>query len=167
MNFLCKSSAAIALCIAAAAPAASATQRDAPSLLDTVVLWLVANFDLAAPSDSPALATVPDAELVAMRYGIGTDVRPGEVVAVYDDRGRTIYLSDSWTGSTPAEISVLVHEMVHHLQSVSDMRFACAAEREVLAYRAQDDWLGLFGETLESAFGIDAATLLVGTVCTH
>jgi hypothetical protein len=32
---------------------------------------------------------------------------------------------------------------------------------------AQNDWLVLFGETLETAFGIDAATLLVGTVCTH
>lgn len=167
MNVFRKGSATIALCMALAAPAAGATPRDAPSLLDTVMLWLVTNFDLEAPVDAPALVTVPDAELVAMRYGIGTAVRPGEVVAVYDDPGRTIYLSDSWTGSTPAELSVLVHEMVHHLQAASDMRFACPAEREVLAYRAQDAWLGLFGESLESAFGIDAATILVGTVCTH
>ena len=97
---------------------------------------------LAAPVSPPALVGVPDAELVAMRYGPGAEVRPGDVVAVNDDPGRTIYLSESWTGSTPAE-------------------------REVLAYRAQDAWLGLFGESLESAFGIDAATLLVGTVCTH
>ena len=47
------------------------------------------------------------------------------------------------------------------------MRFACPGERETLAYRAQDAWLGLFGESLESAFGIDAATVLVATVCTH
>lgn len=167
MNLLCKGSATIAVCIAIAGSATGATPRDAPSLLGTVMLWLVTNFDLAASAEPPALVTVPDAELVAMRYGIGTAVRSSEVVAVYDDPGRTIYLSDSWTGSTPAELSVLVHEMVHHLQSVSDVRFACPAEREVIAYRAQEAWLGLFGESLESAFGIDAATLLVGTVCTH
>lgn len=159
--------AAIALCFALSSPAAGGTARDAPSLLDTVMLWLVANFDLAVTAELPSLASLPDAELVAMRYGEGTPVRPGEVVALYDDPGRTIYLSESWTGNTPAELSVLVHEMVHHLQSASDMRFACPAEREVLAYRAQDAWLGLFGESLESAFGIDRATLLVGTVCTH
>jgi len=162
-----KRSATIALCMVVAAPAAGATPREAPPLLDTVILWLVNNFNLAAPAEPPALVTVPDAELVAMRYGTGTAVRPGQVVAVYDDDGRTIYLSDSWTGSTPAELSVLVHEMVHHLQAASDMRFACPAEREVLAYRAQGAWLGLFGESLESAFGIDAATILVSTVCTH
>ena len=167
MNRLCKGSVAIALCIAVAGTASGATLRDAPSLLGTVMLWLATNFDLAFSAEPPALVTVPDTELVAMRYGVGTAVRPGEVVAVYDDPGRTIYLSDSWTGSTPAELSVLVHEMVHHLQSGSDMRFACPAEREVVAYRAQEAWLGLFGESLESAFGIDAATLLVGTVCTH
>ncbi len=47
------------------------------------------------------------------------------------------------------------------------MRFACPGEREALAYHAQDAWLGLFGESLESAFGINDATLLVSTVCTH
>ena len=68
-------------------------------------------------------------------------------------------MSTSLSQHPPAELSVLVHEMVHHLQAASDMRFACPAEREVLAYRAQGAWLGLFGESLESAFGIDAATL--------
>jgi hypothetical protein len=169
VNFFCKRPATVALCIAIAiaGPAAEAAPRNEPSLLHTITLWLAANFDLVVSMDSPALVSVPDAELIAMRYGPGTAVRPGDVAAVYDDRGRTIYLSENWTGSTPAELSVLVHEMVHHLQSAAAMRFACPAEREVLAYRAQDAWLSLFGESLESAFDIDAATLLVGTVCTR
>ncbi|NDW58803.1 hypothetical protein G0P98_20095 [Yangia sp. PrR004] len=150
-----------------AGPASTATSRFAPPLLDTIVLWLVANFDLTATAELPTLASVPDAELVAMRYGDDAQIRPGVVVALYDDIGRTIYLSEGWTGRTPAELSVLVHEMVHHLQSTSGMRFACPAEREILAYRAQEDWLNFFGESLESAFGIDRAMLLVGTVCTH
>lgn len=167
MNRFAALPAAILLCIAPTGPAATSTSRDAPSVLDTVTMWLVANFDLAAPAELPALASLPDAELVAMRYGEGAPVRPGDVVALYDDPDRTIYLSESWTGRTPAEVSVLVHEMVHHLQSAAGMRFACPAEREVLAYRAQGDWLGLFGESLEGAFGIDRAMILVGTVCTH
>ena len=167
MKPLRRVSAAITICFALACSASGATPRDAPSLLGMVMLWLTANFELAIAAVRLALVTVPEVELVAMRYGIATAARPGEVVAVYEDPSHTIYLSDNWTGSTPAELSVLVHEMVHHLQSVSDMRFACPAEREIVAYRAQEAWLNLFGESLESAFDIDAATLLVATVCTH
>jgi hypothetical protein len=156
-----------ALCLAAATPATAAERLDAPPLIDTIALWLAANFDLPSPVEAPLLITVPAAELVAIRYGSGTTVPPGEIVATYDDARRTIYLSEGWTGRTPAELSVLVHEMVHHLQSEADMRFACPGEREAVAYRAQDAWLGLFSMDLESTFGIDAATLLVATACTH
>lgn len=165
MNLTVIGSAATALLLAAAP--ASAEPRDAPLLLGTITLWLAANFDLPPDADLPALASVPDVELVTMRYGAGSGVEPGDVVAVYDDGAGTIYLAEDWTGRSPADLSVLVHEMVHHLQAAADLRFACPGEREKLAYRAQDAWLGLFGESLESAFGIDAATLLVGTVCVN
>lgn len=79
MNLLCKRAATLALCIATAGTANGATPRDAPSLLDTGMLWLAANFDLDVSAEPPAVVTVPDAELVAMRYGAGTAVRPGEV----------------------------------------------------------------------------------------
>lgn len=150
-----------------ATQAATSEPRDAPPLLDTIALWLVANFDLPVPAEPPDLVSVPDVDLVAMRYGPGSTVAPGTVVAVYDDVARIIYLSEGWTGRTPAELSVLVHEMVHHLQKAGDMRFACPSEREAVAYHAQEAWLGQFGESLQSAFGISPAMLLVGTVCTY
>jgi hypothetical protein len=158
---------ALALCLAGAAPVAATGPGNPPPLLDTIALWLGVNYGLPEPAAAPALVRVRPSKLVTMRYGAGTTVPPGDVVAVYDDGARTIYLSEGWTGRTPAELSVLVHEMVHHLQAEADMRFACPGAREKLAYRAQEAWLGLFGESLESAFGIDAATLLVGTVCVH
>jgi hypothetical protein len=164
-------SASFALCLAATPPLSAtpeaAQPRDAPPLLDTIVLWLSANFDLPASKQPPRLATLPEADLITMRYGPEAQVAPGQVVAVYDDADGTIYLSEKWTGRSPAEISVLVHEVVHHLQSSADQRFACPAERERLAYHAQGEWLALFGETLVTAFDIDAATLLVSTVCFH
>ncbi len=167
MHLPMTSSAIVALWLAAANPVATTTPRAAPPLLDMIELWLAANFELPAAAQGPALASVPEAELVAMRYGPEATVPPGLVVAVYDDTTRTICLSDGWTGRSPADLSVLVHETVHHLQAAAGMRFACPAAREALAYEAQDAWLGLFGESLESAFGIDAASRLVGTVCTH
>jgi hypothetical protein len=158
-------STAIALCLAGVAPAA-AEPLQPPPLLDTIALWLEINFDLPAAQKHPRLATLPAAELVEMRYGSESSVSPGEVVAVYDDNG-TIYFTEGWTGDSPAQLSVLVHEMVHHLQISADMRFACPGEREAVAYRAQEAWLELFGMNLETTFGIDPAMMLFATVCTH
>src|SRR5688500_1213719 len=122
-------SAALALCLAAAAPAA-AENRLPPSLLDTIELWLGANFGLPPAGENPDLVIVPATRLVEIRYGAGSTVPPGEVVAAYDEKSRVIYLTEGWTGRTPAQLSVLVHEMVHHLQASADMRFVCPAERE-------------------------------------
>ena len=68
-------------------------------------------------------------------------------------------------GRPPAEVSVLVHELVHHLQNVSRMKFTCPQEREKDAYAAQHAWLALFGRTLEQEFEIDPMTVLVRTNC--
>lgn len=159
--------AVLALSLAAAAPAAAAEIRDPPTLIETIELWLVANFGLTAAAEPPNLVSIPASELVEIRYGPASSVAPGEVVAAYDEASRTIYLTEGWTGRSPGQLSVLVHEMVHHLQASADTRFACPAEREILAYRAQDAWLQLFGTDLESTFGIDETMRLVGTVCTH
>lgn len=154
------------VCLAAANPAAAAEPVETPPVLETIGLWLAANYDLPL-AQPPALVTAPAIELVTMRYGAGSAVSSPEVVAVYDEGVNTIFLTAGWTGRTPAELSVLVHEMVHHLQAAAEMRFACPGEREALAYRAQDAWLRLFGTDLKSTFSIDPATLLVATVCTH
>jgi len=88
-----------------------------------------------------------------------------EIVAVYEDATQTIFLPEGWAGASPAEMSVLVHEMVHHLQGNAKLGYACPQEREKLAYAAQQRWLGLFGRTLSSEFEIDPFTLLVRTGC--
>jgi hypothetical protein len=88
-----------------------------------------------------------------------------EVIAVYRDDTRTIYLNESWTGTSPAEVSVLVHEMVHHLQNVAGLKYECPAAREKPAYLAQNAWLQRFGSDLETEFEIDMMTMLVTTSC--
>lgn len=165
--------ATLALCLSTmtAAPMPAFAQEgrmpDAPPLLDTLALWLEANFDLPRAARDPHLVTLPRPELIAMRYGDGAGVDPDRVVALYDEATNTIYLSEGWTGRSPAELSILVHELVHHMQAMAGHRFACPAARERLAYDVQDAWLALFGEDLETAFNLDPAMLLVGTVCTH
>jgi hypothetical protein len=144
------------------------------ALLTTIALWLSLNFDLPANYDHPTVEFASPAQIAAKRYpglpqdhaGAGqTHHRSWSVVAVYDMRKRTIYLPQSWTGQTPAESSILVHEMVHHLQNAAGLKFACPEERERMAYEAQDKWLRLMGRSLQQDFEVDRFTLLVVSAC--
>ena len=134
-------------------------------LITLIITWLSSNFDLPATYEHPSVQLVPSQQLVVMRFGAIASAGGSQPLAVYHDRSRTIYLSDDWTGTTPAELSVLVHEVVHHLQNMSKLTYQCAAARETLAYAAQEKWLRLFGRSLESEFEIDPMTLKIATAC--
>jgi len=151
------------------------------ALLTALVTWIAANFDLPRDYDHPQVQLVPAMEITFLRYQAFTPAQRREVlnslpantegshrrevVAVYDDRTKTIFLPDTWTGKTPADLSVLVHEMVHHLQNSAQMNYECPGARERLAYAAQDKWLNLFGRDLSSEFELDAFTLKMTTAC--
>ena len=152
--------------------------RPKHDLMRAIAMWISAEFDLPAATDLPPVVRASENRMIALRYRAGNPAGPvdpaarnaspeagHEIVALYDDRAQAIYLNKDWTGNTPAEISVLVHETVHHLQNLAGSRFGCAGEREKLAYRAQARFLDLFGRTLETEFGIDPMTLLVRTAC--
>jgi hypothetical protein len=88
-----------------------------------------------------------------------------DVYAIYDDASRTIYLPQDWNANSPTHVSVLVHELVHHLQNAGGLKYDCAGAREGPAYRAQSRWLELFGKTLVEEFEIDPMTVLVRSNC--
>jgi hypothetical protein len=154
--------------------------RSMEALLTEIATWLSANSDLPATLDQPRVEFASPMRLVAMRYkGMLPDrwredsardpamqaAQAREVVAVYNDKTRTIFLPDAWTGTTAAELSVLVHEMVHHLQNLAGLTYECPAAREKPAYLAQDQWLRLYGLDLETEFEIDKFTVVVSSAC--
>ena len=151
------------------------------ALLTVIVTWLSINFGLPATHERPRVEFASPAQMAAVRYSRLAAVRPDrvaaesgrlappktgeDVFAIYDNATRTIYLHENWTGATPADSSLLVHEVVHHLQNAAGMKFACAGEREKDAYRAQRAWLALFGRTLEQEFELDPMTILLRSNC--
>lgn len=152
-----------------------------PALLTWIIDWLSADVDLPAIPDLPRVKLVPPEALFALRFGAShlesspcvehscrstvSSELEHTTVALYDDATRTIYLREGWTGTTPAELSVLIHEMVHHLQNLGELTYECAEARERSAFIAQARWLERFGQTLESEFSLDPMTLLVRTMC--
>src|SRR5215472_1154411 len=140
-----------------------------PQTLFSLETWVSTQFDLPAIHEHPSIEFASPAKIVSLRFaGLPSD--PGEqvasndralsaqhdTIAIYYDATRTIYLPEGWTGDTPAELCVLVHEVVHHFQNVLRLKYECPQEREKLAYIAQDRWLALFGHSLESDFHMDA-----------
>jgi hypothetical protein len=157
--------------------------RPTEALLDEIVIWLASNFDLPAIKDRPTIAFVSPTKLAAMRAEdqafsqrrvrtsdseepvVPTDRR--RVVALYDNIEKAIFLSDDWKVTSQADQSVLVHEMVHHLQNVGRLKFECSMAREKLAYLAQDQWLGRSGMSLEQEFEVDMFTVLISSSCMY
>jgi hypothetical protein len=137
------------------------------ALVEAAALWVAAETGLAAPPVLPQLAALDAGTIDALRSDLALAATwPSEgTIAVYSTRTATIYLPPGWTGETAAEVSILVHEMVHHFQQASDQRFACPEAREEAAYAAQRAFLKQSGESLESAFDFDPMFLLLATRC--
>jgi hypothetical protein len=144
------------------------------ALLTAIVVWLSANYDLPASFEHPRIEFASAKDMTSRFYesiarqqqaGMVLNQPEPDVVSLYSNETKTIYLLNSWKGKTPGELSMLVHEMVHHLQNVGQLKFACTQEREKLAYKAQDGWLGLFGSNLMQELQIDPFSLLVKTNC--
>lgn len=134
-------------------------------LISALVLWLSLNFGLPQSEDHPTVLLVPPEHLAARRYGAQRAASGTEVVALYDPREQTVLLPHGWDRSEVADVSVLVHELVHHLQAKAGEEHRCPAAQEKLAFNAQDAWLKLFGTSLAESFGLDPMTLKVRTSC--
>ena len=142
--------------------------------MTAIVTWLSANTDLPPMYEHPAVRFIPQSEIASMHYAeftperwtyIAADGSREEIVSVYSTVSKTIFLQSDWSGVSPAEISVLVHEMTHHLQNAGGLRYECPAAREKLAYAAQALALAQYGKTLEGEFETDNLTLLARTTC--
>lgn len=133
------------------------------SSLDPVVTWLSNVLKL------PAIYELPRVEYAQVKLaaapgdgGLASRLR---IPSRYDDAKRTIYLSGDWNGKAPESVSLLIHEMTHHLQNIAKIPYPCPQWRDKLAYVAQERWLAAYGRSLEKDFGIDPLTYLLSTEC--
>ena len=63
----------------------------------------------------------------------------GRMRGLYDPASGTVYLVAPWSASDADDVSVLLHELVHHRQAVH--HWYCPGAQEEAAYRLQDQWL--------------------------
>jgi hypothetical protein len=135
-------------------------------LISVIILWLSLTFAFPTAPERPQVRHVPPQHLTSIRFGgvVGAG-HDQNVLGAYDARSQTVFLRDDWDSRNAADVSVLVHELVHFLQDRASWSYECPGEREALAYEAQQRWLQLFGKSLEGAFDLDAMTLKLRTAC--
>jgi hypothetical protein len=136
-------------------------------LIAVLSVWAAATTGLPEAPHPPKIQQFEQQHIGAMysgRYDLpGND----DIVAIYVRMVDTIVLRDDWNTHDPVEVSVLVHELVHHLQNHAGVKYPCPQAREAPAFQAQEQWLNMFGEDLKSAFGIDKFTLILRTQCLY
>ena len=117
------------------------------ALVAELLGWIGANSPYA---NSPALSGTPDIAFCTEGEAISLDneaylVQP-DTRAAYDPQEHRIFLALPWDAADRFDTSVLLHELVHHVQ-LQSRRWECINAAEWEAYTLQDKWLRHHGIT--------------------
>lgn len=139
-------------------------ELDMKELVFALLTWICLQMG-CEPPEVPAVRLVPQHQLLTLAYGPAPPEQ-ASVTALYQASSRTVYLSETWKASDLANRATLVHELVHHVQETTAMKYPCLAAREALAYHVQARFLKDNGIANPYAFmQIDEFTIAVLSMC--
>ena len=107
----------LALCLANAAFAIGTDKSNGvPSeLISELNAWLDNETEYQDRGRQPQIKRIGIKQAEAL-HGVA-DRSGGRIRGLYDADTMTIYLTEPWSADNPRDISVLLHELVHHRQS--------------------------------------------------
>jgi hypothetical protein len=120
-------------------PAKSDVGLSARISSETYMSWIIQQTGWPA-ADIPSIKTTSFAHLRELS-GLSSDAEWIRPAAFYSKSEHLIYLADSWNKDDLVDQSILVHELVHHLQIEDHIQFACWGRYEAQAYELQIQWL--------------------------
>lgn len=116
-----------------------------PELAEILEDWLDDNSSYDRSSRRVAIRLIDRSELSSLS---GAASRTGKHTrGLYDPQSATIILIRPWTSRQARDVSILVHELVHHRQ-VGARHWYCPGAQEPDAYALQQAWLAERGQTL-------------------
>lgn len=124
--------------------------RDAGSLEEMISQledWLDKHTDLRRRETAPVVKWTSQVN-VASITGSKRAAYVRTVRGLYDGDSSTIWLVRPWSAHDPRDVSVLLHELVHHRQA-GEGHWYCPGAQELPAYRAQQAWLAELGLELD------------------
>lgn len=114
-----------------------------PALIEHLENWLDDHSDLERRDTLPDIHWIGLAQASYLQYGSQASTT-GTIRGLYNADAQTIYLVRPWDHRNPHDVSVLLHELVHHRQA-KDGYWYCPGAQELDAYRLQDNWLSQMG----------------------
>lgn len=126
------------------------------TLISIMMVWISINTGFVVP-DEPLIVYMTPLEIKMYAYGCYDDPIPignedacdsntviaGTPKALYDPTIKTILLAEDFKPDTILNQSILLHELIHHLQYYNnyDKEIECHGKLEEQAYTLQDKWL--------------------------
>jgi hypothetical protein len=117
----------------------SAEPQTLPELVAQLESWLDIHAAQPMRSERPTIRFI-DVDLavqLAGKHSLALEVAPR---GLYDAETQTISLVLPWSVENPHDVSVLLHELVHHRQATAG-HWYCPGAMELPAYRLQQAWL--------------------------
>ena len=108
-------------------------------ILIALMIWIGANTDYKTDVPLPVVEFKTQVEMEGLYYG--ERKREGDLYGFYNLKKNIIILPDTWDGTRPFDLGLLVHEMIHYLQDVNEIQFQCVAEMEPDAWPLQKQYL--------------------------
>ena len=134
-------------------------------LIVTLIAWIAAHSNLAA-APAPRIQFIAKQEMSSAYRGAANARSFFYVEAFYQPATATIYLPKGWRAGDLRDDSMLVHELVHHLQAANKVRVGCSAALERQDYALQLDWLREQGIADPYDFaGLDILTVIIAGSC--
>ncbi|MGB4100571.1 MAG: DUF6647 family protein [Alphaproteobacteria bacterium] len=115
------------------------TKVDA-GMVGKLMSWIEKETGYRAPNLPTVIASQEKFRMVMSMNG----VHYADARAMYIP-GMVILDNEAWEADDPVQISLLVHELVHHAQLFSKRKYACADAKEYEAYIIQNKWLEAHG----------------------
>lgn len=141
-------------------------------LILALMVWASAQTGLPVPEKIPEIRSADRCEIERLYFGDATrncDEAVMKVQAIYDHRFSLLYLPDTWSPGDIYDVSMLLHELIHHMQAqagvTADSVRCVGREIEKPAYDAQIAWLKATGLDPLEAMGINDLSYTLLTMC--
>lgn len=139
------------------------------TLLLALMTWIQAASGLPMPDTSPTVARVSPERMADLADPTaGGSARPSVrsgYLALYHADSRTILLRPDWRAEDLRDRSILLHELVHHMQAGAGRAYPCSGAREREAYELQARWLDERGGDLFQLMGMNSLFFHALTRC--
>lgn len=141
------------------------------ALVLAMMTWIASASGMPMPEQAPEVRHVSPYRLASLAKPGGSahpaydPVETTGFLALYHAETGTVLLRDDWRIDDLRDRSILLHELVHHVQAHADRSYPCHGAKEREAYGLQAEWLEARGGDLFDLLGMNALGFYAATRC--